>query len=202
MRRVPTIAVFASLGALALAGCTTTPSTQVTRFHLPQPIARGQIAVEPLLPGDRGSLEFQSYASIVGAELARVGFTEAPGLAASEQVAVVSVERASREGASRGSGLSIGLGLGGGSFGRGGGVGGGGGVSFPVGRARANLIDATRLVVQIKRRSDSTVVWEGRAETSARSGTPAAEPANAVRKLAAAMFADFPGESGRTVNVK
>ena len=202
MRRVQWTALFASAGALTLAGCATPPATQVTRFHLPQAIARGQIAVEPLLPIDRDSLEFRSYASIVGAELARIGFTEAPGLAASEQVAVVSVERASREGPARSPGVSIGLGLGGGSFGRGGGVGGGGGVSFPVGRQRSNLVDATRLVVQIKRRSDSTVVWEGRAETQARSNAPGSDAATTVRRLAAALFADFPGESGRTITVK
>lgn len=198
MRRVSWTTFIASVGVLGLAGCTTAPTTQVTRFHLPQPIARGQIAVEPLLPADRGGLEFQSYASIVGAELARVGFTEAPGLNASEQVAIVSIERASREGPARGSGLSIGLG--GGSFGRGGGI--GGGVSVPVGRPRASLVDTTRLVVQIKRRSDGTVVWEGRAETEARAGTPGADTPATVRRLAAALFRDFPGESNRTITVK
>lgn len=185
--------------ALALGGCASTgPGVQVTRFFLPQPIARGQIAVEPLLPQDRDSLEFRSYASIVGAELAKQGFTEAPGLSQSEQVAVVSVERASREGPPRGGGLSIGLG--GGSFGRGGGI--GGGVGIPVTRPRPSLIDATRLVVQIKRRSDSSVVWEGRAETQMRSGAAGADADATVRRLAAALFAGFPGESNRTVVVK
>ena len=197
MRRLLGIGMGAGLLA-ALAGCATQPGVQVTRFHLAQPIARGQIAVEPMLPGDRGSLEFQSYASIIGAELAKLGFTEAPGLNASEQVAAVSVERIDREGPPRGSGLQIGLG--GGSFGYRGGV--GGGVSFPVGRPRSNTIAATRLVVQIKRRSDSSVVWEGRAETSARVGTPQADLQEAVRHLAQAMFTGFPGESGRTIVVK
>ncbi len=101
--------VVAMLGTLALAGCATGPTTHVTRFHLNQPIARGQISVEPLLPTDRGSPEFQTYANIVGHELARLGFTEAPGLAASEQVAVVQVDRAFFDGPPRSS-FSIGLG--------------------------------------------------------------------------------------------
>lgn len=193
------IAIAGALGAtmLLLAGCATGPQTRVTRFHLNQPIARGQISVEPALPGDRGSLEFQAYASAVGRELARVGFTEAPGLATSEQVATIAVERGTREGLRR-SGFSIGLG--GGSYGRGGGV--GGGVTLPVGGNRPNEIVATRLIVQIKRRSDATTIWEGRAETAAPAGSPAAQPTEAVSRLAAAMFRDFPGVSGRTISVK
>jgi len=191
--------LIAIVGALALAGCATQPETQVTRFHLNQPLARGQIAVEPILPADRGSLEFQSYASIVGAELARVGFTEAPGLTASEQVAAITVERGSRETLRRRSGFSIGLG--GGSYGWNGGV--GGGVTIPIGRsAKPGQIAITRLVVQIKRRSDSTVIWEGRAETGAPAGSPDAAPVAAVQRLATAMFKDFPGPSGQTITVK
>jgi hypothetical protein len=188
----------AAAALLALAGCATGPQTQVTRFHLDQPIARGTITVEPLIPADRGSLEFQTYASAVGAELARIGFTEAPGLARSEQVAVIAVERGTRETMGRSSGIT--LGLGGASYG--GGVGVGGGISFPLGRRRPNELTVTRLVVQIKRRSDSSVIWEGRAQTAANAGSATADPAATVRTLAAAMFRDFPGESGRTVTVK
>ena len=197
MRRQGIAAMLAG-ATLMLAGCATQPETRVTRFHLGQPIARGQIAVEPLVPADRGSPEFQTYAGIVGAELAKLGFSEAPGLSASEQVAVISVERGSREGMARHSPVTIGLG--GGSFGYGGGV--GGGVSFPLGRARSGEVVATRLIVQIKRRSEGTVVWEGRAETAAPAGSPAAQPGDAVHRLAMALFQGFPGTSGRTVTVR
>lgn len=198
--RLPCSAAITAMGAAALlAGCATGPRTSVTRFHLAQPIARGQIAVEPQLPADRDSLEYRTYASIVGAQLARIGFTEAPGLQASEEVASIAVERGTREGAPRRSGLTIGLG--GSSFGYHGGV--GGGVSVPIGGAgRPNEIVQTRLVVQIKRRSDGTVVWEGRAETAARAGAPEGDPTASVQRLAAAMFADFPGPSGQTIVVK
>lgn len=180
-----------------LAGCATQPQTHVTRFFLSPQIARGQIAVEPMVPGLRDDLEFRAYADAVGAELAKLGFTEAPGLHASEQVAAVSVERGTREGARR-PGLAIGLG--GGSFGYHGGV--GGGVTVPVGGGRANELVVTRLVVQIKRRSDASVVWEGRAETAAPSGSAAAQPVDTVRRLAAALFRGFPGVSGRTITVR
>ena len=184
------------LGTLMLAGCNTPPGVQVTRFHLNQPIAPGQISVEPMLAKDRGSPEFQTYASIVGAELARIGFSEAPGLTKSEQVAVIQVDRMFFDGPPK---SSFSIGIGGGSFGWHGGAGGSVGTTF-AGKPTQNV--ATRLVVQIKRRSDGTTIWEGRAETHARFGTPESQPAAAVQHLASAVFQDFPGVSGRTINVK
>ena len=185
-----------ALAGIALAGCQTAPETRVTRFHLNQPIARGDISVEPMNPSERGSPEFQTYANIVGAELARLGFREAPGLDKSEQVAVVQVDRSFFEGPPR---SSFSIGIGGGSFGRRSAI--GGGVDVPIaGRPTQNV--ATRLMIQIKRRSDASTIWEGRAETAQRFGTPGSQPAEAVAKLAAAMFQGFPGESGRTINVK
>ncbi|HWI84759.1 MAG TPA: DUF4136 domain-containing protein [Sphingomonas sp.] len=193
MRR---LVVAALVGTLALTGCSTGPETRVTRFHLNQPIAPGQISVEPLLPADRTSPEFQTYANIVGAELARLGFAEAPGLSRSEQVAVVQVDRAFFDGPPR---SSFSIGIGGGSFGYRGGV--GGGVSVPIaGKPSQNV--ATRLIVQIKRRSDGTTMWEGRAESTARFGTPGSQPADTVKRLATALFEGFPGVSGRTITVK
>ncbi len=186
----------ALLGTIALAGCATGPTTQVTRFHLNQPIATGQITVEPMMAADRGSPEFQSYANIVGAQLAKIGFTEAPGLAKSEQVAVIQVDRAFYDGPPR---SSFSIGIGAGSFGYHGGAGGSVGTTIP-GKPTQNV--STRLIVQIKRRSDGTTVWEGRAETSARFGTADAQPDAAVQRLASAVFQGFPGVSGRTITVK
>lgn len=192
--------IVAPLAALVLlAGCATRPETHVTRFHLDQAIAPGHLTVEPLDPADRNGLEFQTYASIVGAELARLGFTEAPGLSASEQVATLSVERGTREGIGQRSGFT--LGLGGGSYGYRGGV--GGGVTIPLGGgARGNSLTVTRMMVQIKRRSDNRVIWEGKAETVARAGASEAEPSAAVHRLASAMFQGFPGRNGETITVK
>lgn len=186
-------------GALILAGCAAqTPQTRLTRFHLDQPIAPGEVVVEPRDPTLAKDLEFQSYASIVQGELTRLGFGTARDLTKSELVAVTDVRRYSQPVGQARSPLSIGLG--GGSFG--GGVGVGGGVSFPVGKPRQNYEDITELSVQLKRRSEGTVIWEGRAQTGARSGTAAAAPEAQVRTLATALFRDFPGKSGETITVK
>ena len=191
--------------ALALAGCqSAVPESRVTRFPLGQPIAPGQVAVEPRDPTLAKDLEFQSYARIVQAELARAGFRLAPDLPHSELVAVTEVERSWRPaGTAGGSSVSIGLGTGsGGGWGGGTSVGIGGAVSFPIGRPKQKMDVLTRLSVQLKRRSEGTVIWEGRADTAARDGTPAANPESTVARLAAALFQGFPGRSGETITVK
>jgi len=111
---------------------------------------------------------------------------------------VVDVMHGARQGTPRGPAFS--LGLGGASFGRHSGV--GGGVSLPIGRRRPTEIVGTELSVQLKRRSEGTVIWEGRARTEARAGTPEAAPDAMVAKLASALFQGFPGQSGQTVTVK
>ena len=194
----------AALSALTVvAGCTTTDmasDVSVTRFHLGQPIARGQIAIEAADPHDAGSLEFSQIATSVGRELTRLGWTIVPSRA-SEQVAMVALTQQSREAARR-SGLRVGIGGGTGSYGRHGGVGIGGGVSVPVGGRGTDLVVGSRLNVRIQRRSDATVAWEGRAELDARAGTPLSGRAGAADRLAAALFRDFPGESGRTIRAR
>lgn len=204
------IARGAVIGLAALAGgCAATGSMGggsgaasgafVTRFHLGQAIARGEISVEAADPS-QGGLEFSRYAAAVERQLQGLGWTIVRGNNRSEQVAVVRVQSGTREQLRR-SGLSVGIGAGGGSYGRGGGVGVGGGVTVPVGGSR-NQLAMTELSVRLQRRSDGTAIWEGRAQSEARAGTPAADPATVADRLASALFQGFPGESGRTIRVR
>lgn len=198
-----TAGLVACAAAFSLAGCAMDDvysGAQVTRFHLGQPIVRGQIAVESADPRDAGGLEFAQVQASVARELSRLGWTVVPS-SASEQVAMVTLAQMARP-AGRRSGLSIGIGGGTASYGRHGGVGIGGGVEIPVGGSGSNMAVDTRLSVRIQRRSDATVAWEGRAELEARGGTPLAGRAAAADRLAAALFRDFPGESGRTIRVR
>ncbi len=192
------------LAATALAaGCATDQGmgvqqrASVTRFHLNQPAARGEISVESVDPRAANSLEFTQIAAPVERELTRLGWTVARGNARSEQVALIRLDQIGREGG-RGSGLSIGIG--GGSFGRSSGVGVGVGGTVPLGGA--GTIVASELSVRIQRRSDATVAWEGRAQLEARAGSPLADPRAAADRLAWALFQDFPGESGRTIRIR
>jgi hypothetical protein len=199
--------------ALALSACQTTGGTggssaavprgtpvQVTRFHLGQPIAPGDVSIEPKVPDANSALEFQTYEAAIAPHLTRLGFTVMPSLNKSELVLVAGVNRGTRDLAGQPR-SPVTVGLGGSSYG-GGGVGLGVGTSFGIGKKRSNTIVGTELQVQLKRRSDGTVIWEGRASTEARLGTPGSDPGPAVTRLAQVLFADFPGESGRTITVK
>lgn len=199
-------ATVAAFGALALAGCATTaplPPTESVRYHRgPETVGRGTVAVEPLATGPV-SLEFDTYAAAVRGELARSGYTPAAPGATPQYVAVVSYARSNRVGPPRRSPISIGLGGGGFSGGRrGGGVGLGGGVGFPIGGGGNSALVVTELSVTIKQRVDQSPVWEGQAQTVADARSTASDAGAQAAKLAAALFAGFPGESGRTIEVK
>ena len=201
--------LLAPLSLLALLpACATTaslPPTEVLRYHLGEPIERGTVAVQPLGtgPGAPASLEFREYAAAVERELLRQGYARpAPGQQP-QLIATVNFTRANRLGPPRRSPVSIGVGGGGFSGGRrGGGVGLGGGLGFPLGGGGAREVVETELTVQIKRRTDQSPVWEGRAHAFIDPrGNTAVEVAEADR-LAAALFTGFPGESGRTIEVR
>ena len=169
--------------ALSLVGCQTSRGGRgeaaggidVNRTHLGGQIARAQIAVEPGNAADTNHPEFQAFSDSVERQLARLGYTIAANRPASEQIARVTVTQGSRTALTTG---------------------------WPAGltasRMQANVV-ATLLDVRIQRRSDGTVFWQGRAVIETPAGTP--RPAT-VEGLAAALFRDFPGESGRTIRVR
>ena len=194
--------VIAGLAATTLAGCATTaalPPTEVVRYHLGEPIARGTIGLLPLnATTEPSSLEFQTYAGAVEAQLAANGYGRAAPGTRPEFVATVGFSRSAQEGPPRRSPFSIGLGGGTFSGGRRGGVGLGGGVGFPIGGGRSSDVLVAELSVTIKRSVDQSPVWEGRAQGV--SDIKAAD--QQAGKLAAALFTGFPGVSGRTITVR
>jgi hypothetical protein len=177
MKRIGT----ALIAALALAGCATSrgggggtqaAGIDVTRTHLGQPIARAQIAVEPVNAADRNNPDFQPYADAIEQQLVRSGYTIAANRPASEQIARVTVTQGTRAALTTG---------------------------WPgIGRGSAQA-NSTLLDVRIQRRSDGTVFWQGRAVAETPAG---ASRAQVVATLAEALFRDFPGESGRTIRVR
>jgi hypothetical protein len=180
--------------ALALAGCATggggnaatAGGMDVARFHLgEQTIARSQIAIEAFDRGDVNRPEFASYASAVARELTRLGWTVVPAGGRTEQVALIDVQQGSRQAIAALTSARVGR-----------------GIAATVTAGDATNITATLLEVGIRRRSDATVFWEGRAVGEARTGSAEAAPTAAVERLASAMFRDFPGESGRTIRVR
>ncbi len=175
--------------AASLAACATTGGgggaggAEVTASHLGQPIARGQIAVEAFDAADANLPEFRSYADSVARQLTRLGWTVVNTVGQSEQIAMIDVEQGSRG--------VLAARPAGGAAAANAGTGAGAGASAG---ALATLLD-----VRIRRRSDGTVMWEGRAIGEAGAG---AQRPQAVEALATALFRDFPGISGRTIRAR
>ncbi|UZK65756.1 DUF4136 domain-containing protein [Sphingomonas sp. M1-B02] len=186
--------------ALLAGGCTASTRNapvEATRYHLGQPMERTTIAIEPMTGAAQLSPEYQLYADAVGAELGRLGYVQSSSEMASGYIVAVSFVRAPRGEFRERPPVSIGLG--GGSFGSGGGV--GGGVSFGLGGKRRD-VTASELWVQLRRRSDNTTVWEGRAMTDSISGARGSDPRDTAARLARGLFKDFPGESGITTTTR
>lgn len=180
--------------ALAIAGCATSPGTEVTRFHLGQPIPSDTIQLVPSNGMDARSLEFRTYAAAVANDLNAVGLHPADNDGRSAYIGVLKIEQTSREAGPRRSPFSIGIGGGSGGI--------GGAVSMPVGKARANEVRVNSLSLQIRRRSDNTMVWEGRAVQEIAADAPASALPAAVPGLSKALLTGFPGPNGQTVKVK
>ncbi|MBV2146709.1 hypothetical protein KRZ98_00185 [Sphingobium sp. AS12] len=194
--------ILAASLALALSACATAiPPVEVTRFHIGDPARSGTIAVEEMRGNPDISLEFRTYAAAVTQEWQRVGFTPVVAGATSDYVASVAFRRSFRPaGIDRSSDKPVSVGVGGG-IGSGGYSGLGVGIGINLSGKPKDIV-TTELQVQLRRRADSTMIWEGRALTEAREGTPAAQPGLAAQKLSAALIGGYPGESGRTITVK
>jgi hypothetical protein len=180
--------LLAALAACASGGGKERPAAggvDVARFHLGEPVARAQIAIEPFDKADGNRPEYPAYSAAVARQLTRLGWTVVPSTTQSEQIALIDLEQGSREAVAALSAARIGRGL---------------SATVPAGTS-AN-VTATLLEVAIRRRSDGTVFWEGRAVDEAPTGSARAARTAAVERLATALFRDFPGESGRTIRVR
>jgi hypothetical protein len=187
--------------ALALAACQTPVGpVEVTRFHDAAALAqagRGTIAVMAA-PGfsDTQSLEQASYQTAVTRELQRVGYS--PGAAGTaRQVAEVRVERYTLR-PDRGRGpVSVGVGGSTGSYGSGVGL----GIGLDLSGGPKEQV-TTQLAVSIRDAASKAVVWEGRASFTVAASSPLAQTQLGAAKMAAALFKDFPGNNGETIEVE
>jgi len=171
----------------------------VTRFHVAELAApKGAIRVAAAPGVDPAGLEIRSYQGAVAGELARLGYAVMPVDAAVDPAAAVAEVRVSREqdlAARNESPVRIGLGGATGSYGSGVGL----GFSFPIGRPPAPPVTTT-LAVRIS--AGGRAQWEGRASFTVAATSPLAGTQLAAPKLAAALFAGFPGNSGQTIEVR
>ena len=195
MRRT---ALFLLAAPLALAACATPQGPiEVTRFVDPAGTARlgqGTVFVETA-PGSIDGLEAAPYKAAVAAELTRLGYRET-SRAQATQIAQVKVERFAEASLARRSPVSVGVGGSTGSYGSGVGV----GVGINLGGG-PKATSSTQLDVTLSNASGGQNLWEGRADIDTTASSPLADRTRNAQALAAALFRDFPGRSGETVQV-
>lgn len=189
----------ALLSALLLAACATPQGpVEVTRFVDPAGAARlgqGTVFVESA-PGSLEGLEAAPYNAAVAAELTRLGYRES-NRAEAGQIAQVRVERYVETAEGRRSPVSVGVGGSTGSYGSG--VGLGIGINLGGGGGPKT---GTQLGVTLRDSKGGRNLWEGRAEIETGAKSPLADRTRNAQALAAALFRDFPGRNGETVEVE
>jgi|SRR5690606_5726905 len=184
-----------------LASCATpayVSPVEVTRFTGGQPalLGTGPIAVRAAPGEEPDSWEYAAFQTAIAEELRQVGYTVTADDAA--QVAEIRVQRfASRGGGGR-SPVNVGVGGSTGSYGSGVGL----GVGINLGGNRPSEQIDTQLHVMIRPSAGGDALWEGRARFAATANSDFADQRAAAGKLAAALFADFPGRSGETIEVR
>lgn len=191
------LAALAGLSALSACVAPVGP-VQVTRFHVADTSALGQgpIAVVPAPGADGASLEWKTWQAAVLRQLTLIGYTPADP-ATGGQIAEMRVARSTFQPARTSSPVSVGLGGSTGSFGSGVGL----GIGVDLSGAPKPQV-ATELGVIIKERTGGQALWDGRASFTVQSGSPLADSALASAKVAEALFKDFPGVSGETIEVR
>ncbi|MGB5078450.1 MAG: DUF4136 domain-containing protein [Sphingorhabdus sp.] len=195
MKKTPYLVAVAALSCLT--GCVVpTGPVEVTRFNrVAEGITYGAGSYTVSVAGDSAAgqgLATSPYLVAVAREMQRVGYVEkSAGGDVNAEIRVTTADI--RPGRSP---VSVGVGGSTGSYGSGVGL----GVGFDLsGRSKWQV--ETTLEVRIRRMNDNLVIWEGKAQQTAKSGSPAAQPGIAAAKLAASLFKNFPGVSGETIRV-
>lgn len=186
--------------AVSLAGCTTPAGpVEVTRFLAPErsaELGEGTIFIENSAGFQGETLELAPYKSAVADELRRLGYRETARNDA-RHVAQVSLNRYVLGAEGRRSPVSVGVGGSAGSYGSGVGV----GIGINLGGGKRDRI-GTELAVSIRDKASSQSIWEGRADFQAPENSPLARGMANAQTVASALFRDFPGNNGETIEVE
>lgn len=192
-------AIAAAAATLALAGCVTPQGpAEVTRFVDPAATGRlgqGTVFIETA-PGTPDALATAPYKAAVAAELARLGYRETARAGAS-QIAQVQVDRYVQTAQGRRSPVNVGVGGSTGSYGSGVGL----GIGINLGGGQRDRI-GTELAVTLRDATAQQSLWEGRANLLTADNSALADRGANAQALASALFRDFPGTSGQTVEVE
>lgn len=199
MKQIRPLVALCAAGAI-LAGCTT-PSyyspVEVTRFLDPSvaEVPRGPIGVRSSLEQDATDPLYAAFDAAIKQELDEIGFQVAGDVA--PYTAVIDVEQWLVDARGRRSPATVGAGMGTGTYGSGAGV----SLGLDLSGRDPDRID-TELTVRIRNTASNEAIWEGRALFSASDNSEFANLDAAARRMADALFAGFPGNSGETIEVE
>lgn len=191
----------AILAATALLGGCATPAyvspVEVTRFtgDAPAYLAQGTIQIVAAPGLDAQSIEFGLYEDAVRRELEELGYRVV--MINGSQVAQVALDQYVVDAGPRRGPVGVGVGGSTGSYGSGLGV----GIGINLGGQPAERI-VRELSVSIRAAGGGQNLWEGRASMTATANSDYAADAVAAPRMADALFAGFPGESGETIEVE
>lgn len=213
---------FAMLAApllLALSACATPFNANVSRFQAELPAPAGQtFAIVPQDPRNAGGLEFAQYASLVAAQMQKVGYVPAASPQAADLVVQFDYGVDKGRDKLRTTGIDPywggwGPGWGGLGPGWGGGWGGWRGRGWGYGfydpfffgtgwGGGFNNVDVVTIFtsgidMKIDRRADGKRLFEGKAEAASTSN----RLPHLVPNLVEAIFTRFPGSNGETVRI-
>ncbi|MBX7497163.1 DUF4136 domain-containing protein [Qipengyuania sp. 6B39] len=195
----PLLPLAGLVATIALGGCATPPGpVEVTRFVAVDQTSRlgqGTIFIETMEGTDGDSLELAPYKAAVAAELTALGYVESDRASAG-QIAQVGVGKYFREAGDRRGPVSVGVGGGTGGYRSGVGV----GLGINLGGDKDRL--GTELSVRITDAASGTSLWEGRADFSPPENSPLARGTANAQTVASALFREFPGNNGETIEVK
>ena len=194
------------IGAGALSACAATGAgpiagpIEVTRFHQPATLSQlGQttIFVESAPGQDAGALELAPYKAAVARELVKIGYRETARDQA-VHIAQIRLERITSQPTPKRGPITVGMG---------GGTGGyrsrvGLGIGINLGGTKSSQQIITQLAVNIREISTNEALWEGRADFSIGIDSPLAPNEENAAIMADALFREFPGNNGESVNVK
>lgn len=196
----PRTFALATVAAFALAGCTTPVGpVEVTRFLAPERAAQlgeGRIFVESAPGAASEGLALAPYKAAVAGELRRIGYNESAREEA-DQLAQVSVEHYVLDSGGRRNPVSVGVGGSVGSYGSGVGL----GIGINLGGGPKPRL-GTQLAVTIRDKASGASIWEGRAQFQPPENSPLARGQANAQTVASALFREFPGNNGETIEVK
>lgn len=191
-------AVIILTGTLLLCACSSSIKNNVTRFHHLPPVGGQTIEVISIDPTLQQSIEFRSYAQLIGSKLGNVGFRP-PENGTSQYIAEIGYGIAPIGNTvidNDNSGVSFGMGVG--SGGRRSSTSLGLGISTSFGSSEPVVPYVSRLTMNIVDLSTGQRLYEGHVESINKNPNLA----QIMPYMVDALFQNFPGESGKTETIK